>query len=383
VPPTEQTIRDALARIPYPGFTRDIVAVGVVKQVRVEGDRVEVRLELGPGNPSVAKPLADSVRQALEAIEGVATADVRVGSSQPSPGLRMAGSAPQRSAAADGALDAGLLPGVRSVIAVASGKGGVGKSTVAVNLATALAKEGAAVGLLDADIYGPSIPLMMGVDEPPKLTGEGRRLIPFERHGVRFMSLGFLVPGDSAVIWRGPMVMKAVEQLLRDVEWGALDVLVVDMPPGTGDAQLTLSQRVKLAGAVIVTTPQDVALADAIKGINMFRKVGVPVLGVVENMSGFLCPHCEQRSDIFGRGGGRREAERLGVPFLGEIPLDEQIRDGGDRGEPIVDSRPASPRTDTFREIAATVLARLQSRSDPEPDGPGGLFDRFRAKFGS
>jgi ATP-binding protein involved in chromosome partitioning len=200
------------------------------------------------------------------------------------------------------------------------GKGGVGKSTVAVNLAIGLAQKGARVGLLDADIYGPSIPLMMGVDERPDIDPSGRSIVPFDRFGVRFMSLGFLVDKDAAVIWRGPMVMKAIEQLLRDVLWGELDVLVVDMPPGTGDAQLTLSQKVNLSGAVIVTTPQDVALADAIKGVAMFRKVGVPVLGIVENMSFFHCPHCGNRTDVFGHGGGRREATRLEAPFLGEIP---------------------------------------------------------------
>jgi ATP-binding protein involved in chromosome partitioning len=261
---------------------------------------------------------------------------------------------------------------VKHVIAVASGKGGVGKSTVAVNLAVALAGGGAKVGLLDADIYGPSIPLMMGVDEKPDLDPSGRALLPFVRFGVSFMSLGFLVEKDTAVIWRGPMVMKAVEQLLRDVAWGDLDVLVVDMPPGTGDAQLTLSQKVRLSGAVIVTTPQDVALADASKGVAMFRKVGVPVLGIVENMSSFSCPHCGGRTDIFGHGGGRSEALRLDVPFLGEIDLDPAIRDGGDSGRPLVDGSPNSPRADAFRAIARKVLLALAPQRDRESGaGPG------------
>jgi ATP-binding protein involved in chromosome partitioning len=261
-------------------------------------------------------------------------------------------------------------------VAVASGKGGVGKSTVAVNLGVALAQGGWRVGLLDADIYGPSIPLMMGVDEQPRLDDEGVRIVPFERHGLRFMSLGFLVDKRSAVIWRGPMVMKAVDQLLRDVAWGDLDILVVDMPPGTGDAQLTLSQRVRLAGAVIVTTPQDVALADAVKGVAMFRKVGVPVLGIVENMSFFSCPHCGERTDIFGHGGGRAEAGRSGVPFLGEIPLHLSIRDSGDTGQPIVASAPDSDPATRFRGIAARVRESLTS----EPDDAGGWFARLRSR---
>jgi ATP-binding protein involved in chromosome partitioning len=267
---------------------------------------------------------------------------------------------------------------VRHTIAVASGKGGVGKSTVAVNLAVALAREGARTGLLDADIYGPSIPTMMGVDEPPRLTPD-RRLVPFERFGVRFMSLGFLVDPDSAVIWRGPMVMKAVEQLLRDVEWGALDILVVDMPPGTGDAQLTLSQKVKLAGAIIVTTPQDVALADARKGVAMFRKVGVPVLGIVENMSYFECPHCAGRSEVFGHGGGVAEAQRQGVPCLAEIPLHLAIRTGSDAGAPVVHALPDAAPSVAFRRVAARVLEILALDPAPEPpDAAGGLFERFR-----
>ncbi len=385
---TEQDVQQALRSVKYPGFTRDIVSFGIVKQIRVEGDRVGVDLAPTADNPAVSGAIEQAVRQALAALPGVAEVIVR--GAKPaggSPGLRMAGTAARPSAAAGGALDSGLIPEVRHTVAVASGKGGVGKSTVAVNLAAALARGGDAVGLLDADIYGPSIPLMMGVRERARLNREGRRLEPFERHGVRFMSLGFLVEPEAAVIWRGPMVMKAIEQLLRDVEWGRLDVLVVDLPPGTGDAQLTLSQKVRLAGAVIVTTPQDVALADAIKGVNMFRKVDVPILGIVENMAYFECPHCNERSEIFGHGGGRREAERMGVPFLGEIPLDPEIRSGGDQGRPIVATNPDSPQTAAILEIARQVRAALPGdagSSGPAADdpGPGGLFDRFRKKFG-
>jgi ATP-binding protein involved in chromosome partitioning len=275
----------------------------------------------------------------------------------------MAGPSRSGSVAPTGALDNDLIPGVRHALAVASGKGGVGKSTIAVNLAAALAGQGARVGLLDADVYGPSIPLMTGIDEQPALAPDGT-LVPFERFGVRLMSLGFLVDRESAVIWRGPMVMKALEQLLRDVRWGELDYLVVDMPPGTGDAQLTLSQKVRLAGSVIVTTPQDVALADARKGVAMFRKVDVPVLGIVENMSYFECPHCSSRTDIFGHGGGRAEATRLGVPFLGEVPLDPAIRALSDAGEPIVTADPSCAQARALVEIASRTRSALEVRED-------------------
>ena len=343
----------ALSAVRYPGFTRDIVSFGVVKDLRVDGGNVAFRIELGPGNPAIAGTIERDARAAVEALPGVASVAIRTTASGAPPTA-----APGRPPA-PGALDDALLPGVRHVVAVASGKGGVGKSTVAVNLAVGLARRGARTGLLDADIYGPSIPLMMGVDARPELDPSGRALVPFERWGVRFMSLGFLVEKDSAVIWRGPMVMKAVDQLLRDVRWGDLDVLVVDMPPGTGDAQLTLSQRVRLSGAVIVTTPQDVALADAIKGVAMFRKVGVPILGIVENMSYFACPHCGERSDIFGHGGGRREAERLEVPFLGEVPLDGAIRDAGDRGRPTA-SGGDTPLAASFLAVADRVRSALE-----------------------
>jgi ATP-binding protein involved in chromosome partitioning len=274
-----------------------------------------------------------------------------------------------------GGIESELLPSVRHVVAVASGKGGVGKSTVAVNLAVALAREGASVGLLDADVYGPSIPLMLGQDGQPRFDAARRLAVPFERHGIRFMSLGFLAPREEAIIWRGPMVMKAIDELLRNVDWGELDVLVVDMPPGTGDAQLTLSQKIRLAGAVIVTTPQDVALADAIKGIAMFRKVGVPILGLVENMSHFACPHCGERSEIFGHGGGRRQAERLDVPFLGEIPLDAAIRDGGDTGRPVAAEAPGSAQAEAFCAIARRVASSL-GLADAEPPSSGADRDR-------
>jgi ATP-binding protein involved in chromosome partitioning len=356
----EDDVKRALSGVKYPGFTRDIVSFGVVKDLVVRGGEVSFRIKLGPGNPAVSGTIEREARAAVASLPGVTSVSIRVDAA---PAAHEAGRSPA------GALDASLLPGVVHTIAVASGKGGVGKSTVAVNLAVGMAQAGARVGLLDADIYGPSIPLMMGVDERPVIDPTGRSIVPFDRWGVRFMSLGFLVDKDSAVIWRGPMVMKAVEQLLRDVAWGELDVLVVDMPPGTGDAQLTLSQRVRLAGAVIVTTPQDVALADAIKGVAMFRKVDVPVLGIVENMSFFHCPHCGQRTDVFGHGGGKREADRLGAPFLGEIPLDPAVREGGDAGRPVVADDPRSPLAASFLAVSTRILKALGTPADAPSAG--------------
>jgi ATP-binding protein involved in chromosome partitioning len=364
MPITEADILRALSGVTYPGFTRDIVTFGVVKDLTVRDGAVSFRIELGAGNPAVGGTIEREARSALSSLPGVTSVAIRVGAAAPA---ARTGPAPGA-----GALDAALLPGVRHTIAVASGKGGVGKSTVAVNLAVGLAERGARVGLLDADIYGPSIPLMMGVDERPSLDPSGRSMLPFDRFGVRFMSLGFLVDKDAAVIWRGPMVMKAVEQLLRDVSWGDLDVLVVDMPPGTGDAQLTLSQKVRLSGAVIVTTPQDVALADAIKGVAMFRKVGVPILGIVENMSFFQCPHCGGRSEVFGHGGGRREAARLETPFLGEIPLDGSIREGGDAGRPVASRDSSSIQKAAFLALADAVLGALRTQDGDAPDPGGG-----------
>ncbi|MGC2125886.1 MAG: iron-sulfur cluster carrier protein ApbC, partial [Xanthobacteraceae bacterium] len=258
------------------------------------------------------------------------------------------------------------IPGVTSIIAVASGKGGVGKSTTAVNLALGLRDLGLKVGILDADIYGPSMPKLLAIRERPQTVG-GTRLKPIERHGMPVMSIGFLIEEETPMIWRGPMVMSALTQMLREVEWGTLDVMVVDMPPGTGDAQLTMAQQVPLKGAVIVSTPQDLALIDARRGIAMFRRVNVPVLGIVENMSTFICPHCGTRSDIFGHGGARHEAERLGVPFLGEVPLDITIREKSDAGLPVVATAPDSPNAQIYRDIAARVRDGLSGATRPAP----------------
>ncbi|HET6676609.1 MAG TPA: Mrp/NBP35 family ATP-binding protein [Nitrospiraceae bacterium] len=259
-----------------------------------------------------------------------------------------------------------LLPGVKHVIAISSGKGGVGKSTVSVNLAVAMGLSGARVGLLDADIYGPNIPMMMGIEKTPEQ--KDGKISPAESHGIKLISMGFFVPEDQAVVWRGPMVHTAIQQLFRDVLWGELDYLLIDLPPGTGDAQLTLSQLVPLAGAVTVTTPQEVALHDVRKGMMMFQKVNVPLLGIVENMSYFVCGHCGERTEIFSHGGGERAAETLGVPFLGRVPIDPAIREGGDTGRPLVVADPNSPQSKAFREIAGQIMARL---GKDDRNGPG------------
>jgi ATP-binding protein involved in chromosome partitioning len=266
------------------------------------------------------------------------------------------GGAPQQEEAA---AKPNIIPGVKHVVAISSGKGGVGKSTVAVNLAVALSLNGAKVGLLDADIYGPNIPMMMGVEKTPEQ--QDGKIRPAESHGVKLISMGFFVPEDTAVVWRGPMVHTAIQQLFRDVLWGELDYLLIDLPPGTGDAQLTLTQLVSLAGAVTVTTPQEVALHDVRKGMMMFQKVNVPLLGIIENMSFYVCGHCGERTEIFSHGGGERAAEKLGIPFLGRVPIDPAIRIGGDTGNPIVIASPDSPQAKAFREIAAKLAAALQA----------------------
>lgn len=265
---------------------------------------------------------------------------------------------------------AALLPGVKNTIAVASGKGGVGKSTVAVNLAVALAKEGHSVGLIDADVYGPSAPLMMGINEKPVVSNN--KLVPLEAHGIKVMSIGFLVDEDQAMIWRGPMASGAVRQFMSDVEWGDLDYIIFDLPPGTGDVQLTLVQSIPLTGAVIVTTPQDIALADARKGLRMFERVNVPVFGIVENMSYYVCPSCGHREEIFSYGGGKRSAEKLGTEFLGEIPIYTKIREGGDTGKPIVVLEPDSEYSRKFIEIARNLHEEVRKYQETHPGKPGG-----------
>ena len=271
-----------------------------------------------------------------------------------------------------------LLPDVKHIIAVASGKGGVGKSTVAANLAVALAATGAKVGLIDADIYGPNIPMMLGVRKPPEQ--QGGKLLPAESHGLKLISMSFFVPEDTAIVWRGPMVHSAIQQFFRDVIWGPLDYLLIDLPPGTGDAQLSISQLVTLAGVITVTTPQEVALHDVRKGMSMFQKVNVPLLGIIENMSYYVCRHCGEREDIFSHGGGKQAAEKLGVPFLGAIPIDPAIRIGGDEGMPIVAANPDSPQAKTFVDIAARIIEAL--KKDTSAGGIGSLLKKIKRPIG-
>jgi ATP-binding protein involved in chromosome partitioning len=324
---------------------------GAVSGVSIRDGKVYVSIAIDPARAAAMEPMRAAAEIALRKISGVSSALVSLTADRAPP------KAPPGPAKAPAARTIGI-PGVANIIAIASGKGGVGKSTTAVNLALSLAALGWRIGILDADIYGPSLPRLLGLSGRPH--SEGRVMTPLEAYGVKAMSIGFLVAEDDAMIWRGPMVMGAIQQLLRDVAWGELDCLVVDMPPGTGDAQLTLAQNVPLAGAVIVSTPQDLALIDARRGIAMFNKVEVPVLGIVENMSYFICPHCGGRSDIFNHGGARREAERDGAPFLGEVPLHMDIREHSDSGRPVVATDPEGPHAKVYRDIASQIKARLE-----------------------
>ena len=341
----ESSVMEALRTVKYPGYSRDIVSFGLVKGVQIDGSAVGVLLELTTPNPEIGNQIADAAKAALrDQIEGITDAHVQVQ-------VPTSTSAVSATPANTGVAQRNRMPGVRRVVAVASGKGGVGKSTCSVNLACALARAGLRGGLLDCDIYGPSIPLMMGIQERPTLTDD-ERLVPPVRHGVKLMSMGFLIDPDQAVIWRGPMIQKTIHQFINQVAWGDLDYLLVDLPPGTGDAQLSLCQSVPLDGGVIITTPQEASLGVVRKGMSLFEKVQVPILGIVENMSGFRLAD-GTRVDIFGHGGGRLEAERKGVTFLGEIPLVVAIREGGDRGEPVVVADPMGEAARAFSAVAA------------------------------
>jgi len=362
----EAAILDALGSVHDPDKGDDIVSLGMVSGLISKDGNVGFAIEVDPERGAALEPLRKAAEKAVDAIPGVlsVTAVLTAPTAAAGDAARPQPAAPAPAAAKkSGGL---LLPGVGAIIAIASGKGGVGKSTTATNLALAMAAAGRTVGMLDADIYGPSMPMMLAIHERP-VSPDGKRLLPIEKYGLKCMSIGFLVPEDTPMIWRGPMVMGALEQMMGDVEWGTLDVLIVDMPPGTGDAQLTMAQRVPLAGAVIVSTPQDLALLDARKGLNMFRKVDVPVLGIVENMSYFLCPHCGGRSDIFNHGGARKAAEAMGVDFLGEVPLDMAIRETSDAGRPIVVSDPDSPHSAAYRAIAEKLWAKVGARDAAPP----------------
>lgn len=369
---TQQQVLDSLSRIKSPRGVA-LTNANVLSAISASDGKVFFSITVDAAEARAWESVRAEAEAAVRAIPGVTTAMValtaerKAGAAPPPPPTPSRGAPGVQPVHAHKPPQGGgspmarqsEIPGVAAVIAVASGKGGVGKSTTALNLALGLRDVGLKVGLLDADIYGPSVPRLTGIHEKPELNDQ-RKMIPLKRFGLAIMSIGFLVEEETAMIWRGPMVMSAVTQMLRDVEWGALDVLVVDMPPGTGDAQLTLAQNVPLKGAVIVSTPQDLSLIDARRGLAMFRKVNVPVLGIVENMSYFQCPHCGTKSDIFGHGGARHEAEKLGVPFLGEIPLHMAIRATSDAGKPVVDSEPDGPHAAIYRAIAGQVRDQLK-----------------------
>ena len=367
--PTEAQVHDILKTVTYPGYSRDIVSFGMVKTISIEGKDVGVLIRLTEHQPQIADQIRQSVSTALRSLPGVGNLQVDLEMPPaPSPqaghehhGHEHHGHGHGRQAPPFPTHEAQPLPGVQSIVAVASGKGGVGKSTVATNLSVALGLAGLRTGLLDADIYGPNIPLLMGVDEKPEVRGDNR-IVPFLNHGVKMQPLGFFLSDHTPVIWRGPMVMKAVQQLLQDTDWGELDVLVIDLPPGTGDVQLTLVQTVPLTGAVLVTTPQNLALLDVQKGAEMFKHVNAPLLGIVENMSFFLCPDCGKETEIFRRGGGQKESERLGIPLLGRIPLESAVCDAGDAGVPVVIGQPDGRAGQEFRQIAAAVVDVLTNR---------------------
>lgn len=349
-------VLDALRGVTVPGTGKDVVSLGLISEIVVQSGKVYFSLMTSPDKVKMLEPVRFAAEVAAKSVPGVAAATVVLTAEKAAPG------------AAAEAAGRGIA-GVKHVIAVASGKGGVGKSTTAVNLALGFQANGLTVGVLDADIYGPSMPKLLRIKGKPQMAS-GKALYPMESYGLKVMSMGFLVDEETPMIWRGPMVISAITQMLKDVMWGELDVMVVDMPPGTGDAQLTMAQQVPLSGAVIVSTPQDLALIDARKGLNMFKRVDVPVLGIVENMSYFLCPNCGTRSDIFGHGGARAEAARLGVPFLGEVPLHMEIREKSDAGLPLVATDPGSPHAKLYREIAAAawreVMGAMRQKSAPK-----------------
>lgn len=344
-----------MSTVREPELGRDLLSLNMVKDIVLEGDKVSLIIELTTPACPLKEKIQKEAEEALRKIPGVRTAEVRLA---------------HRVLAQKPVPDKESLPGVKNIVAVYACKGGVGKSTMSVNLAAALALDGCSVGLFDADIHGPDVPLMMGVKEKPRGV-EGNKLLPPEAHGVKVMSWGLLAEEDAPMIWRGPMIHGAVKQLLRDTLWGELDYLVVDLPPGTGDAQLTLIQTVPVAGVLVVTTPQEVALLDGQKGVRMFRRLNVPLLGLVENMSGFVCPHCQKETDIFSKGGGEKEASRLKIPFVGSIPLDPDIVRAGDTGVPIVVGKPKSPQAKALRWMAQILAGQISiANMEPVPTAP-------------
>ncbi|TJV69646.1 MAG: Mrp/NBP35 family ATP-binding protein [Mesorhizobium sp.] len=387
---TKESVIERLKTVNGPDFTGNIVDLGMVSEIFIADSKVFFSITVPAARAQELEPLRAAAERAVKAIPGVASAVVALTAEKkgggmeapvparpaaPRPAAPQPSQRPAPQASASHSQGRRGVPGIDAIIAVASGKGGVGKSTTAVNLALGLAANGLKVGVLDADIYGPSMPRLLNIHGRPQ-TVDGKILKPMQNYGLKVMSMGFLVDEETPMIWRGPMVMSALTQMLREVEWGPLDVLVVDMPPGTGDAQLTMAQQVPLAGAVIVSTPQDLALIDARKGLNMFKKVDVPLLGIVENMSYFLAPDTGKRYDIFGHGGARREAERLGVTFLGEVPLEMGIRESSDAGAPVVASKPEGAEAKIYRDIASKVWDRVQEeRGAAEAAVPSIVFE--------
>ena len=365
---SKENILEKLALVKDPELRKDLVSLGMISDIIIKNGNIGFSIEVDPKRGPSLEPLRKEAENVVRKIPGVLsvsavlTAHRGIQNNENTPTTSKA----QQPVASTNGKSRDLAPGVKNIIAVASGKGGVGKSTTAINVAISLGLQGLKVGILDADIYGPSLPRMIDVNEKPK-SQDGKTLEPIQKYGLKCMSIGFLVPEDTPTIWRGPMVMSALQQMLKDVAWGNLDALVVDMPPGTGDAQLTMSQRVPLAGAVIVSTPQDIALLDARKGLNMFKKVNVPVLGIVENMSTFICPKCGEPTEIFGTGGAKQEALRLGVDFLGGIPLHKDIRTTSDDGTPIVLEFPDSIHSKSYRDIASAIWKNASKQRKAPP----------------
>ncbi|HUR43920.1 MAG TPA: Mrp/NBP35 family ATP-binding protein [Aestuariivirga sp.] len=357
---TRDDVLQVLKRIAAPDGRGNLVSAGLISDIAIDGGTVMFALTTDPSHVKTMEILRGAVEKAVRAIPGVSEAMIALTAER--------AAARETGPKAQAATRGNAVPGVKHIVAVASGKGGVGKSTTAINLALALHSLGLKVAVLDADVYGPSMPKLFGLTGKPQASdAEGKKMKPMTRFGVELMSIGFLVAEDTPMIWRGPMVMSALTQLLREVAWGETDVMIVDMPPGTGDAQLTLAQQTPLSGAVIVSTPQDLALIDARKGLNMFRKVSVPVIGIIENMSYFICTKCGVRHEIFGHGGARQEAQRLGVPFLGEIPLDKELRERSDRGEPLVATVPDGVHAGLYRDIARQVWATIEGGALARP----------------